>query len=59
MNNERIKELRATVDVLKQECYSFNPLNLDRTIMINKALDVAIRELERLIKEESEVEKER
>lgn len=50
----RIKELKSTIDVLRYECYVFNPLNLDRTALINKALDVAIRELERVIKTESE-----
>ena len=33
------------ISVLKSECYMFNPLNLDRTRMINEALDLAIKAL--------------
>ena len=28
--------------VIKNECYIFDPLNLDRTTMVNEALDVAL-----------------
>ena len=33
------------IEVIKSECYVFNPLNLDRTTLINTALDVAIESL--------------
>lgn len=33
------------VRIIKSECYVFNPMNLDRTAMINKALDKAIESL--------------
>lgn len=33
------------IEVLKSECYVFNPLNFDRTTLINTALDVAIESL--------------
>ena len=35
------------VNIIKSECYVFNPLNLDRTTKINTALDVAVEALER------------
>lgn len=34
------------IEVLKSECYVFNPLNFDRTTLINTALDMAIEALE-------------
>ena len=34
------------IKIIKSECYVFNPLNLDRTQMVNTALDMAIRSLE-------------
>lgn len=34
------------IEVLKSECYVFNPLNFDRTTLINTALDTVINELE-------------
>ena len=40
MTNKEAKE------IIKSECYVFNPLNLDRTTKINTALDVAIEALE-------------
>lgn len=33
------------INVLKSECYVFNPLNFDRTTLINMALDTAIEAL--------------
>lgn len=33
------------IKVLKSECYVFNPLNFDRTTLINTALDVAVESL--------------
>ena len=34
------------IDVIKNECYVFNPLDLDRSTMINTALDMAIKALD-------------
>ena len=34
------------IDVIKSECYVFNPLNFDKSTRINTALDMAIKELE-------------
>ena len=33
---------QEALNVLKSECYVFNPLNFDRTTLINMALDTAI-----------------
>lgn len=33
--------------VIKSECYIFDPLNLDRSTMVNTALDMAIKALEK------------
>lgn len=35
------------IEVIKAECYVFNPLDLDRTVMINQALDRAVDALKR------------
>ena len=32
--------------VIKSECYIFDPFNLDRSTMVNAALDMAIKALE-------------
>ena len=34
------------IDVIKSECYVFNPLVFDRSTKINTALDMAIKALE-------------
>lgn len=34
------------IEILKNECYVFNPMNFDRTTLINTALDMAIKALE-------------
>lgn len=39
--------IERAIDVLKSECYVFNPLNFDRTTLINTALDTVIKALER------------
>ena len=39
ISNEKAKE------IIKDECYVFNPLNFDRTTFINSALDQAIEAL--------------
>ena len=41
MTNKEAKE------IIESECYSFNPLNLDRTTRINTALDMAVEALEK------------
>ena len=33
-------------EIIKSECYVFNPLNLGRSTMVNTALDMAIKALE-------------
>ena len=33
-------------NIIKSECYIFNPLSFDRTTMVNTALDIAIKALE-------------
>ena len=35
------------VNIIKSECYIFNPLNFDRSTMVNTALDMAIEALEK------------
>lgn len=35
------------IEVIKSECYVFNPLDLDRTVLINQALDRAVDVLKR------------
>ena len=34
------------IDIIKSECYAFNPFNFDRSTMVNTALDMAIKALE-------------
>ena len=34
------------IGIIKSECYIFDPLNLDRSTMVNTALDIAIKALE-------------
>lgn len=36
------------IKVIKSECYVFNPLNFDRTQLINTALDAAMEALEQI-----------
>lgn len=36
------------IKIIKSECYVFNPLNFDRTQLINKALDKAVEALEQV-----------
>ena len=40
MTNKEAKE------IIKSECYSFNPLDFDKSTMVNTALDMAIKALE-------------
>ena len=34
------------IDIIKSECYVFNPFNFDRSTIVNTALDMAIKALE-------------
>ena len=34
------------INTIKSECYVFNPLDFDRSTMVNTALDMAIKALE-------------
>ena len=38
--------LDEAIEIIKSECYVFNPLNFDRSTRINTALDMAIKALE-------------
>ena len=38
---------KEATNVIKSECYIFNPLNFDRSTMVNTALDTAIEALEK------------
>ena len=35
------------IDIIKSECYVFNPLDFDKSTRINTALDMAIEALEK------------
>ena len=35
------------ISIIKSECYIFDPLNLDRSTMVNTALDIAIKALKK------------
>ena len=34
------------IEIIKADCYVFNPLNMDRSTMINQALDKAVEALQ-------------
>lgn len=34
--------LEKAIEIVKENCYIFNPLNFDRTILVNSALDTII-----------------
>ena len=38
---------KEAINVIKSECYVFNPLDFDKSTKINTALDVAIKALEK------------
>lgn len=38
------------IGIIKSECYVFNPLNFDRSTMVNTALDIAIKALRQVAK---------
>lgn len=40
MTNER------AIEIIKADCYVFNPLNMDRSTMVNQALDKAVEALQ-------------
>ena len=53
-------KLDEAINIIKSECYIFNPLDFDRTTMVNTALDVAVEALEQeplLDKIKAEIEK--
>ena len=55
------KEEKA-IKIIKDECYVFNPLDFDKTTMINTALDTAVKSLkQRIVLDEvkSEIEHQR
>ena len=35
------------INIIKSECYIFNPLDFDKSTMVNTALDIAIEALEK------------
>lgn len=37
---------KEAINIIKSECYIFNPLNFDMSTMINTALDIAIQAME-------------
>lgn len=37
---------KEAINIIKSECYIFNPLNFDMSTMINTALDMAIKALQ-------------
>ena len=45
------------IKVIKSECYVFNPLNFDRTQLVNTALDMAIKALEQQKRQGEEITK--
>lgn len=51
------REAREAIDIIKSECYVMNLLNLDRTRMINSALDKAVEALEAQINIDEVVER--
>lgn len=38
--------VNEAINIIKSECYVFNPLNFDKSTMVNTALDIAIQALE-------------
>ena len=38
---------KEAISVIESECYSFNPLDFDKSTMVNTALDMAIEALEK------------
>lgn len=45
------------IKIIKSECYVFNPLNFDRTQLINTALDAAVEALEQQKRQSEEIAK--
>lgn len=42
-----MSEIEKAIKVVKNECYVNSPLNMDRSIMINEALDILIEAAEK------------
>ena len=38
---------KEAIEIIKSECYVFNPLDFDKSTRINTALDIAIKALEK------------
>ena len=51
MTNEK------AIEIIKADCYVFNPLNMDRSTMINQALDRAVEALNERSNEMTDAEK--
>ena len=44
---ERRMTREEAINIIKSECYIFNPLDFDKSTMVNTALDIAIEALEK------------
>ena len=51
---QRSMTKKEAIEIIKSECYIFNPLDFDRSTKVNTALDMAIEALE---KQESIIDK--
>ena len=49
--------IEEAIKIIKSECYVFNPLNFDRTQLINTALDKAVEALEQQKRQSEEIAK--
>ena len=45
------------IEIIKSECYVFNPINFGRTTMINTALDTAVKSLKVVDELKTEIER--
>ena len=48
--------LEKAIEIVRENCYVFNPLNFDRTTLINSALDMVINAAKVNIKEVRKIE---
>ena len=46
--------IEEAIKIIKSECFVFNPLNFDRTRLINTALDKAVEALEQQKRQDEE-----
>lgn len=49
-------DIRKAIEIVKENCYVFNPLNFDLTTLINSALDMVINTAKVNIKEVRKIE---